>query len=79
MHIRAKAYLQLIARWRSARALLSRRQGAASRKASPALILAATTLALLLAILEIDLHAADLQSLGLLGHYVAIDPMLLSP
>lgn len=78
MHIRTKAYLQAIARWRSAKGLRPRHQDVARQPTSPLLIFTAV-LALLLAILEIDLHAAELQSLGLLGNAIAIDPMLLSP
>jgi len=79
MHIRTKAYLQAIARLRSARTMLPRHDGLTGQTTSPLLIFSAAALALLLAILEIDLHAAELQSLGLLGRYVAMDPMLLTP
>ena len=78
MHIRAKAYLQAIARWRGAKGR-PRHQDVAGQTTSPLLIFTAAVLTLLLAILEIDLHAAELQSLGLLGRSVAIDPVLLSP
>lgn len=79
MHIRAKAYLQAIARWRNAKQPWPRHEDVAAQATSPLLVFTAVALALLLVILEIDLHAAELQSLGLLGYAGAIDPMLLSP
>ena len=79
MHIRARAYLQAIARWRNAKQPWPRRRDAAGQTTSPLLVYTAVALALLLVIVEIDLHAAELQSLGLLGYAGAIDPMLLSP
>jgi len=33
----------------------------------------------LFAIVEVDLHSAQLQALGLLGHGAGIDPVFLSP
>jgi len=36
-------------------------------------------LAMLLAILEVDLHSTDLQSLGLMGDAFSIDPVFKSP
>ncbi|MGY4506282.1 hypothetical protein ACVWYH_010239 [Bradyrhizobium sp. GM24.11] len=43
-------------------------------EASPLLILTVVVLALLLAILEVDMYSADLQSLGLMGDAFSIDP-----
>ncbi|MCJ9700384.1 MULTISPECIES: hypothetical protein [unclassified Bradyrhizobium] len=51
----------------------------AAREASPLLILTVVVLALLLAILEVELHSADLQSLGLIGDAFPIDPVFKSP
>jgi hypothetical protein len=79
MHIRPKTYLQVISQLRGLRVLLSRRNASADRRASPLLVYVAVVLALLLAILQIDLHTAELQSLGLLGKHMAIDPIFFSP
>lgn len=46
---------------------------------SPLLILTVVVLALLLAILEVDMYSADLQSLGLMGDAFSIDPAFKSP
>lgn len=43
-------------------------------EASPLLIFTVVVLALLLAILEVDMYSADLQSLGLMGDAFSIDP-----
>ncbi|WP_249157942.1 hypothetical protein [Bradyrhizobium jicamae] len=51
----------------------------AAGEASPLLIFTAVVLALLLAILEVDLHSADLQSLGLMGDAFSIAPAFKSP
>lgn len=48
-------------------------------EASPLLILTVIVLALLLAILEVDMYSADLQSLGLMGDAFSIDPAFKSP
>lgn len=48
-------------------------------EASPLLILTVVVLALLLAILEVDMYSADLQSLGLMGDAFSIDPAFKSP
>lgn len=48
-------------------------------EASPLLILTVVVLALLLAILEMDMYSADLQSLGLMGDAFSIDPAFKSP
>ncbi|MHB0773654.1 hypothetical protein [Bradyrhizobium sp. 5.13L] len=45
----------------------------------PVLVLSVVVLLALLAILEIDLHTAQLQAIGLLGHGTGIDPVFLSP
>ncbi|SEN72059.1 hypothetical protein [Bradyrhizobium sp. OK095] len=45
----------------------------------PLLVFSAVVLLTLFAIVEIDLHSALLQSIGLLGHGTGIDPVFLSP
>jgi hypothetical protein len=46
---------------------------------SPSLIYIAAVLMVLLAILEIDAHRGELESLGLLGHDYPIPPAFLGP
>ncbi|WP_229165232.1 hypothetical protein [Bradyrhizobium altum] len=48
-------------------------------EASPLLILTVIVLALLLAILEVDMYSADLHSLGLMGDAFSIDPAFKGP
>lgn len=79
MQIHPKAYLQLISRLWRFRALLPRNRDPATRAASPLLIYIVAVLALLLAVLEVDLHHAQLQSFGLLGDPVGTNPIFLSP
>jgi hypothetical protein len=79
MQIHPKAYLQLISRLRHFRALLPRNRDAADQDASPVLIYTVAVLALLLAVLEVDLHRALLQSFGLLGDPFGISPVFMSP
>lgn len=45
----------------------------------PLLVVSAVVLLALFAIVEIDLHAVQLQAIGLLGHGGGIDPVFLSP
>ncbi len=54
---------------------------AASTEAShPMLVFSAMVLLTLFAIVQIDLHAVQLQAMGLLGHAATgIDPVFLSP
>jgi len=79
MQIRPRAYLQFISLWRSARAKRPPYHDTASRETSPSLIYAATVLAFLLAILEIDRHQGELEALGLLGRECPIQAVFLSP
>ncbi|WP_066511449.1 hypothetical protein [Bradyrhizobium macuxiense] len=67
MQIRPKTYLHLISLWRLLRNAISPHREGAPAKTSPALIFTSIVLALLLAILEIDAHRGELQSLGLLA------------
>jgi hypothetical protein len=77
MHIGSRTYLQVRSHLRSLGVRLSSRH--APQEASPVLVLVAVSLALLLAILEIDLHQSELQVLGLLGNSFGIDPAFMSP
>ena len=43
------------------------------------LVFAAVVLFTLFAIAEADLHTAQLQALGLLGHGAGLDPIFMSP
>ena len=64
MQVRSKAYLQFISLWRLLRGLIPPHDYDAPARASPSLLYTAVVLALLLAILEIDLHRAALESIG---------------
>jgi hypothetical protein len=46
---------------------------------SPSLVFATTVLALLLTILEIDLHQAELHLVGLMTDKDAVDPIFMGP
>ena len=78
MQMRSRAYLQVISRLRAFRAFLWRSDDATTEEAAPLLVFTAIVLALLLVILEVDLHSFELQSLGLLGGS-GIDPVFMSP
>ena len=67
MQIRPKTYLHLITLWRSLRDAISPHHDGVPTEASPSLIYTAVVLAFLVAILEVDAHRGDLESLGLLG------------
>jgi hypothetical protein len=45
----------------------------------PILVVTAVALLALFAIIQIDLHSAQLQAIGLLSHGTGIDPVFLSP
>jgi len=79
MQLHPKAYRQFISRLWHFRDLLPRNRDPARRAASPLLIYIAVVLALLLAILEVDLHRELLQSVGMFGYPVGIDPTFMSP
>ena len=53
--------------------------GSRAETSHPLLIVTAAALFTLFAIVEIDLHTAQLQAIGLLGHGAGIDPVFLSP
>ena len=79
MQIRPKTYLHLISLWRSFRDSISPHHGDVRKEASPSLIYTVVVLASLLAILEVDAHRGELESLGLLGSDYPIPPAFLSP
>jgi len=79
MQIRSKAYVQIVSQLRSLHRLIAPNQDPSTQEASPLLVFAAAVLTLLLAMLEIDLHAAELESLGLMGSAFSVDPMFRSP
>lgn len=79
MQIRPKAYLHIISLWRSFRDSLRPHNPGVRVEASPFLIYAAVVLMLLLAVLEVDAHRGELESLGLLGHDYPIPAAFLSP
>src|SRR5215813_13774234 len=79
MQIHPKAYLQLISRLWHLRVLLSRNRDPATREASPLLIYIVIMLALLLTVLEADLHRELLQSFVPLGAPAEINPIFMSP
>ena len=79
MHVRSKAFVLIISRLRSIRRALVHSNGGASQEASPLLIFTATVLTLLLAILVLDLHSAEIQSQGLPGEAFLVDAIFKSP
>jgi hypothetical protein len=79
MQIRPKTYLHLISLWRSLRDTISPRRESVPAEAAPSLVYTAVVLALLLAILEVDAHRGQLESLGLLGSDRTIQTVFLGP
>lgn len=69
----------MISRLRTLRVRLSPAEDPSRREASPLLILVAVVLALLLAMLEVDLHSVELQTLGLTGSAFPVDPVFSGP
>jgi hypothetical protein len=79
MQMRSKTYLHLISLWRSVRDTISPHRDGVPAQASPFLIYSAVVLALLLAILEVDAHRGELESLGLLESDYSVPTVFLSP
>jgi hypothetical protein len=79
MQIRPKTYLHLISLWRMLHNTISPYREGVPGQASPTLIYTAIVLALLLAVLEIDAHRTELQSLGLLASNQFVPAALLGP
>ena len=77
MQIRSKAYGHFISICRSLRDLVSPHDQNVPTPTSPPLAYAAAVLALLLAILEVDLYRADLQLTGIMSDGT-IDPIFLA-
>ena len=78
MQGQSRPLLRVISWLRAVRVLLITPEPA-TREASPLLVLTVVVLMLLVAILEVDLHRADLQALGLIGDAFPIDPVFMSP
>lgn len=79
MQIRPKTYLHFMSLWRSVRDAISPHHDDVPAEASPPLIFIAVVLALLLAILEVDAHRAELRSLGLTGADHPVQAAFLGP
>ena len=79
MHIRSKAYGHFLSICRSLRDLMSPHDRSAPTETSPSLIFATTVLALLLMILEIDLHQAELHLVGFVTDRDTVDPIFMGP
>ena len=79
MQIRPKTYLHFISLWRSLRDAIPPHHDNVPAEGSPSLIYTAVVLALLLAILEVDAHRGEVESLGLLGHDNPIPTAFLGP
>ena len=77
MQIRSKSPAQGFSLRRGIQSFIVPGKGRA--EAHPLLVFSVVVLLALLAILEIDLHTAQLQAIGLLGHGTGIDPVFLSP
>lgn len=79
MHIRSKAYGHFLSVCRSLRDLMSPHDQSVPTETSPLLVFTTVVLALLLTMLEIDLHQAELHMLGLVTDRDTIDPLFMSP
>jgi len=79
MQIRSKAYEHFILICRSVRDLVAPDVQSIPTPTSPSLAYTAAVLGLLLTILEVDLHQADLHLLGLMSERDVVDPNFLSP
>lgn len=78
MQIRSKSLPQGFSLRRGIQSFIAPNK-ARAETSHPLLVFSVVVLLALLAILEIDLHAAQLQAIGLLGHGTGIDPVFLSP
>lgn len=78
MQIQSRALPRRFSLWHELQGLAapSNREPAISHSL---LIYVSVVLLLFLAIVEIDLHGAQLQALGLLGHAAGIDPLFMGP
>lgn len=79
MQIRSKAYLQFIWLRHLFRGLIPPHDNDAPARTSPLLLFTAIVLALLLAMLEIDRHRAELESIGFVSDNYLVEPTFVSP
>jgi len=79
MHIRSNAYGHFLSICRSLRELMSPHDQSVPTETSPSLVFAAAVLALLLTILEMDLHRTELHLVGLMHDTAALNPVFMSP
>jgi hypothetical protein len=79
MQIRPWTYLHFTSLWRSPRHWTRSRDGEAPVETSPLLIYVAAVLVVLLAVLEVDAHQIELETLGLLSNNDQTPVALLSP
>ena len=79
MQIRSKAYEHFILICRSVRDLVAPDDQRTPTPTSPGLLYVTAVLALLLVILEVDIHQAELHLQGLTSEPDLVDPNFLSP
>jgi hypothetical protein len=79
MHRRSKAYGHFLSICRSLRDLMSPYDQSVPTETSPSLVFATVVLAVLLTILEIDLHQAELHLVGFVPAKDTVDPIFMSP
>ncbi|MDA9506850.1 hypothetical protein XI09_19895 [Bradyrhizobium sp. CCBAU 11386] len=78
MQIRSKALPQSFSLRREIQSFIAPAEGR-GETSHPLLIFSVVALLALFAIVEIDLHSAQLQAIGLLSQGTGIDPVFLSP
>jgi hypothetical protein len=78
MQIQSKALPQSFSLRRSLQSFIAPANGR-TETSHPLLVVSVVVLLTLFAIVQIDLHSAQLQAIGLLGHGSGIDPVFLSP
>ncbi len=78
MRIQSKALPRSFSLRRAIRSLTAASESGVET-AHPLLVVTAVALFTLFVIVEIDLHTAQLQALGLLGHGTGLDPVFFSP
>jgi hypothetical protein len=78
MQIRSKWLPQSVSLRRGIQSFVAPGKGR-TETSHPLLVFSVVVLLALFAILEIDVHTAQLQAIGLLGHGTGIDPVFLSP
>jgi hypothetical protein len=78
MQIQSKALPQSFSLRRAFQSVAAPTEGRAETS-HPLLVFSVVVLLTLFAIVEIDLHSAQLQAIGLLGHGTGIDSVFMSP